>query len=565
MTTKEPDVYDVYQRLGSILKEIYGDDLGGSHTTLFAELIEKTSIPPKTHKVSEQDVVLIAYGDHIAEEGKSPLQTLRTFSKTHFDGLLNSIHVLPHYPSTSDDGFAVSDYMSVDPELGSWEDMDQLGKDFHVMFDAVFNHTSVSHEWFQKFLAGDPKYKDYYIALDKDTDVSTVTRPRAHPLLTAFETPTGTKHVWTTFSTDQVDLNFASPDVLYDILVTLLEYVKHGADLIRFDAVAYVWKELGTNSIHHAKAHAIVKCMREVLRLTAPWVLLITETNVPHEENISYFGNGHDEAQLVYNFALPPLMLHSIQTGDTTTLTKWASTLKTPSDETYFYNFIASHDGVGVRPVTGILQDEEIEAMCVRTLARGGRLGMKTNPDGSEGVYEMNISYFNAVADPEAPRNIQVDQFIISQAIMLSMQGIPGIYMHSLLGSTNWQEGVEQTGRNRTINREKLQVEKVERELQDPKSLRKQIFDRYSHLLKIRTGESAFSPLAFQTVRDYGPHVFAVERVSQDKKERILAVHNVTAEPVPITLDAELHDLISDQEYTKTITLSAYQTVWLKG
>lgn len=266
MTTKEPDVYGIYQRLGSILKEIYGDDLGGSHSSRFAELIEQSSITPKTHRVSERDVMVIAYGNHISEKGNTPLQTLHTFSKEHFDGLVNSIHILPHYPSTCDGGFGVSDYLSVDPEIGTWQDVEEMGKDFHVMLDAVFNHTSCSHEWFKQFLAGNPKYKDYYIAFDSPVDVSSVTRPRAHPLLTPFETASGTKYVWTTFSEDQADLNYENPDVLYDVIATLLEYVKHGADLIRFDAVGYIWKELGTPSIHHPKAHAIVRFMHEVFR-----------------------------------------------------------------------------------------------------------------------------------------------------------------------------------------------------------------------------------------------------------------------------------------------------------
>lgn len=565
MTTKEPDVYDTYQRLGSILKEIYGDDLGGSHSTLFIKLIEQSSITPKNHQVSERDVILIAYGDHISEKGKTPLQTLHTFSKTHFDGLINSIHILPHYPSTCDGGFGVSDYLSVDPKIGTWQNVEDMGRDFHLMLDGVFNHTSCSHEWFKKFLAGDPRYKDYYVAFDSAVDVSSVTRPRVHPLLTPFETPNGTKYVWTTFSTDQADLNYENPAVLYDIIYTLLEYVKHGANLIRFDAVGFIWKELGTSSLHHPNAHAVVRFMHEVLRLAAPWVQLITETNVPHIENISYFGDGHDEAQMVYNFTLPTILVHTLQTGNATYLTDWASTLKTPSDETHFFNFTASHDGIGVRGVTGILSDTELAHMYERVKQRGGYLSMKTNTDGSESVYEMNISYFNAVTDPSLDRTTQVSQFVSTQAIAMSLKGVPGIYMHSLLGSENWEEGLAETGMNRSINRERLVTERVERELQDPENLRKQIFDRYSHLLAIRTRESAFSPLASQMVRDYGPSIFAVERVSQDKQESLLALNNITARSVSLTLNKDLHDLISDQEYKRAIVLKPYQTVWLKG
>lgn len=268
---------------------------------------------------------------------------------------------------------------------------------------------------------------------------------------------------------------------------------------------------------------------------------------------------------MVYNFTLPTILVHTLQTGNATYLTKWVSTLETPSDETSFFNFTASHDGIGVRGVIGILNEEEVATMCRRVEQRGGYLSMKTNTDGSESVYEMNISYFNAVADPLLSRTQQVSQFLSTQAIALSLKGVTGIYMHSLLGSENWKEGREETGMNRSINRERLVVGRVERELQDPASLRKQVFDRYSHLLTIRTHESAFSPLASQTVRDYGPSVFAVERLSQHKQERILALQNITAKDVSLTLDRDLHDLISDQDYKKTIILKPYQTVWLKG
>lgn len=432
------------------------------------------------------------------------------------------------------------------------------------MFDGVFNHVSSSHKWFQGFLDDDPKYRNYFISLDKLTDVSMVTRPRTSPLLVAFDTKAGEKYVWATFSADQLDLNYANPEVLLEIVSTMLEYVRHGADFIRLDAMGFIWKDLGTNCIHHPRAHAIIRLLHEVLNQAAPWVWLVSETNVPHHENITYFGNGRNEAQMVYNFALPPLVVHTLQAGDATALTNWAATLETPSNKTMFFNFTASHDGIGVRGAAGLLSSQEVTTMYKRVKQRGGALSMRTGADGKESVYEMNISYFNAVADPSVSSDMQLDQFMCSQAIALSIAGVPGIYLHSLLGSTNWEAGIKKVGYNRAINREKLDVKLVEKELADDSSLRSRVMTRYEQMLRIRSRESAFSPQARQKVKDFGPKVFAVRRTSKLGTSRVLALHNVTPDTIEIELKKSYRDLLTGEEANHHISLAPYQVAWLK-
>ena len=351
-------------------------------------------------RVTEQDVVLITYGDQIQEPGKPPLETLGEVLTTLISPTINCIHILPFYPFSSDDGFSVIDYEQVNPEWGDWQDIEHLGRHFRLMFDAVINHISQHSRWFQAFLRGEPPYTDYFIAADPAADLSTVIRPRTLPLLTPVDTADGLKHVWTTFSADQIDLNYANPQVLLEILEVLLSYVGHRARLIRLDAIGFMWKEIGTTSLHLPQAHRIIQLMRAMLDVVAPDVVLITETNVPHVENISYWGDGHNEAQLVYNFTLPPLTLHAFQTGDTRLLSRWAATLQTVSAETGFFNFMASHDGIGLRPLEGILDAAAIQAMVNRTLAHGGRVSYKTNRDGSQSPYELNIVYFDALNDP---------------------------------------------------------------------------------------------------------------------------------------------------------------------
>ncbi|MDX1522687.1 MAG: alpha-amylase family glycosyl hydrolase, partial [Anaerolineae bacterium] len=345
-----------------------------------------TALPPG-ERVTERDAILITYGDQIREPSRSPLQSLAEVFGENLSGVVSGVHLLPFYPYTSDDGFSVVDYLQVDPDAGDWSDLELLRQNFRLMFDAVINHISASSRWFQGFVAGDPAYANYFITEDPATNLSAVTRPRTLPLLTPVDTANGQQHVWTTFSPDQIDLNYSHPPVLLEIIDVLLFYVAHGAELIRLDAIAFMWKEVGTTCIHLPHTHRIIQLFRTILDAVAPNVLLITETNVPHAENLSYFGDGQNEAQLVYQFSLAPLMLHTFYTGDATVLKNWADGLEQLPDTATFFNFIASHDGIGLRPVEGILTPEEVQTLADYTLRHGGQVSYKSNPDGSQSPY----------------------------------------------------------------------------------------------------------------------------------------------------------------------------------
>jgi glycosidase len=526
-------------------------------------------IPPRDGELTERDSILITYGDQVQLPSERPLQTLSSFCEKYLANVVNGIHILPFYPWTSDDGFSVVDYRKVDSNLGDWEDISSTQSHFRLMFDGVINHISAQSKWFKDFLLDDPHYRNYFIAIEDSPDLSQVVRPRALSLLTTFTTPSGEKKVWTTFSDDQIDLNFKNPEVLLEILDILLLYVEHGATFIRLDAIAYLWKEIGTTCIHLPQTHHVIQFLRAALDEVAAHVHLITETNVPHADNISYFGDGTNEAQLVYNFALPPLTLHTFHTGDASVLSNWAKTLKLPSDKTTFFNFLASHDGIGLNPARGILSNEEIDSLVDKALEHGGLISFKNNADSSQSPYEMNINYFNALSNPngDEPLNLQVDRFIASQAIMLSLLGVPGIYFHSLFGSRGWIEGVKQTGRNRTINREKLQFDKLQNELANEDSLRSNIFKRYSQLLKARSSIPAFHPHGRQKILDVHPSVFAIERISPDKKTRVVCLHNASAHKITFATNYELATNLftgQDADISKII-LGPYQVLWLRS
>lgn len=527
------------------------------------------------------DAMLITYGDQIQEPGRPPLQALHEWLTAHLQGAISSVHILPFYPFSSDDGFSVIDYTAVDPALGTWDDISRLGREARLMFDAVINHISAHSAWFAGYLRDEPRYRDYFIVLDQPVDLSGVTRPRTHPVLTTFATPTGAHRVWTTFSVDQIDLNFRNPDVLLAMIDVLLLYVARGAAYLRLDAIGYLWKQPGTTCIHLPETHAIVQLIRGVLDAVAPRVLLITETNVPHADNISYFGDGTNEAQLVYQFPLAPLVLNAFHTGSARHLQQWAASLAPPSPATTFFNFLASHDGIGVMPAVGILSPGEIDDLARTTLRHGGRVSYKTNSDGTQSPYELNITLFDALSDPAtADEETAIARFMAAQAIMLALAGLPGIYVHSLVGSSNDLDGLARTGRARSINRQKWQRGAIDARLADAGSRARRVLTRYLHLLRQRARSSAFDPAGKQLVLRDTDMLFVLIRTAPDGSDVVCCVQNVANASQTLTLrpgdwldrraDA-LHDLVSgmlcpvDDAGVARITVAPYAVLWLQA
>lgn len=569
---------DPRARIQTLLEAIYGQPVGAAVTPRLLAMLDDfvarhPPAPPRppAERLTENDVILITYGDQVREPERPPLQTLGETLDTTFGGIVSGVHILPFFPYTSDDGFSVVDYRAVDPALGTWADIERLGQRYRLMFDAVVNHISASSAWFREFLAGAPGAEARFHIVDPSTDLRGVTRPRTTPLLTPFETPAGVRHVWTTFSADQIDLNFANPEVLLEMTDVLLAYVEHGASLIRLDAIGYLWKEPGTSCIHLPNTHRIVQLWRAALDVAAPDVLLITETNVPHADNISYFGDGSNEAQLVYQFPLAPLALHAFATGDATRLSGWARDLAPPSPTTAFFNFLASHDGIGVVPATGILSQAEVQDLCAQVERHGGRVSYKTNPDGSQSPYELNCTWFDALSDPssgEGPE-LAIGRFLASQAIMLALQGVPGVYVHSLVGSPNYQQGLQATGRFRSLNREKWTRADLEARLADPRRREGTVLRRMAALIRARRNERAFHPNGPQRVLDAHPAVFALERRTPEGDATVLCMHNVSAAPqrVPASGIGGARDLISGTRYpsgAKEVELAPYQAAWLR-
>ncbi|MDF2044100.1 MULTISPECIES: alpha-amylase family glycosyl hydrolase [unclassified Pantoea] len=529
---------------------------------------EAIKLPRKAHW-DEQDVVLITYADQFRETDKPTLNTFSRFYQQHLQSTFPLVHLLPFFPWSSDDGFSVIDYHEVDPVCGDWQDISRLHQETRLMFDFVCNHMSAKSAWFSHFLAQDPGWDDFFISMPPATDLSAVTRPRTSPLLTPFKMADGdTRFIWTTFSADQIDLNFANPEVLLRMVNVLLDYLVRGADYVRLDAVGYMWKTPGTRCIHLEKTHQLVKLFRAIANHVAPGTVIITETNVPHQDNISYLGNGHDEAQMVYQFSLPPLVLHSIHTGSARALRQWASSLDLSSNDTTFFNFLASHDGIGLNPARGILSEVEIVSL-VRDLALEGALvSYKNNPDGSTSPYEINVTFLDALnreADDDATR---LKRFLLAHAILLVFPGVPAIYIQSILGGRNHYDGVRAAGHNRAINRQKYDLQQIEAALAGGDWLRQQIYTRLSQLIQLRRRQPAFHPDNPMTIYDSENALLVLSRHQPERGDGLLCVFNLSGRSVETRLPVAqtLQDVVSGEKIdgTQPVKLDAWQFMWLR-
>lgn len=529
---------------------------------------EAIKLPRKAHW-DEQDVVLITYADQFREADKPTLSTFYRFYQQHLQSTFPLVHLLPFFPWSSDDGFSVIDYHQVDPLCGDWQDIARLHQETRLMFDFVCNHMSAHSAWFSHFLAQDPGWDDFFISMPPATDLSAVTRPRTSPLLTPFKMADGeTRFIWTTFSADQIDLNFANPEVLLRMVNVLLDYLKRGADYVRLDAVGYMGKTPGTRCIHLEKTHQLVKLFRAIADQVAPGTVIITETNVPHQDNISYLGNGHDEAQMVYQFSLPPLVLHAIHTGSARALRQWASALDLSSNDTTFFNFLASHDGIGLNPARGILSEVEIVAL-VRDLALEGALvSYKNNPDGTTSPYEINVTYLDALNREDDDDATRLKRFLLAHAILLVFPGVPAIYIQSILGGRNHYDGVRAAGHNRAINRQKYDLQQIEGDLAGGNWLRQQVYTRLGQLIQLRRRQPAFHPDNPMTLYESENAVLVLRRHQPESGDGLLCVFNLSGRSVETQLPVAhtLQDVVSGEKIdgTQPVKLDAWQFMWLR-
>lgn len=575
-----PDTDTLINKLGRLLQQVYP----AADSDAVARQVVATFWPegpaqredgrvPSNDLWSERDSLLITYGNSIIDGSHKPLDLLHDFLRRRMKGVMSGVHILPFFPYTSDDGFAVSDFRSVNPQLGDWPDINRISQDFDLMSDLVLNHVSSQGQWFNAYRQGQAPYNKYFFEASPTEDLSDVVRPRTTPLLQKIETANGTRHVWCTFSHDQIDLDFRNPEVLLEFLRIIRLHVDNGVKIIRLDAVAFLWKESGTASIHLPQTHAIIKLMRVLCDYADETIILLTETNVPKAENLSYFGN-HDEAHAIYNFPLPPLILHAVMSGSAHYLRRWQSGMPPAPMGSAYLNFTASHDGIGMRPVEGILPVEEQNQMIDTIKNIGGLVSMRSLPDRGEAPYEINTTYYEATSQTFMGKDDHhFDRFICTQTIPMSLEGIPAFYIHAMLATPNDHAQVAHRGMNRAINRHKWDYPELNALLNDPTSIQARVMAALTERLRIRAKQPAFHPNATQFTMPLGDQVFGVWRQSLDRRQSIFALHNVSDQPV--LLSHLSMNLIEDEAWfdllhgdpidmnQEALALAPYQCRWI--
>ena len=567
-------------RISQHLTKIYCDMSEPAIKQLAFELIEIMDVgqQPTMSRSSksqwdERDIIAITYADTILEHRKKPLVALKHFLDSYLKNTVSAVHILPFFPFTSDDGFSVLNYSSVNESVGSWEHIETIAKDYHLMADLVINHCSARSQWFENFIKDVQPGRDYFVTADPDTDLSAVVRPRTNDLLRTVETTSGTQHVWCTFSHDQVDLNFQNTEVLKEFVNIIRQYLDHGVRIFRLDAVAFLWKKIGTNCLNLPETHEMVRLLRTLIEASQPDAIIITETNVPNRENLSYFGNGN-EAHCVYNFSLPPLLLNTLVTGNCRALKQWMMSMPPARVGTAYFNFIASHDGIGLRPAEGLLSDSEINQLVETMKDFGGHTSWRKLANGEIKHYEINISLIDALKGTcSGLDQWQIERFICAHTIMLALEGIPGIYLHSFIGTENDHQRVKNSGHNRAINRHQWQYPDIEEQLNDPTSSHSLIYAQMQKIIELRRQQPAFHPNATQFTLHLGDHLFGFWRQSMDREQSIFCISNITN--LPQTLNLSDINLIDNQSWLDIITgdlcigdnqsvsMKPYQTLWI--
>ena len=570
------------KRIHLHIERIYSTSLNETEILEFSDNIYNLIVSKKTlhsspllsDQWSEKTAVLITYANSITTTNNmSPLSSLEKFVSSKCQKFIDTVHILPFFPSSSDDGFAVKDYYNVDDEFGDWKDIINISKSFRVMADVVINHGSSDGVWFKNFIKGEGRGHDYFLSFDNTFDITEVVRPRTSPLLNTFDTHDGTRYLWCTFSKDQVDYNFNNPKVINEFVEIILYYLKMGITIFRFDAVAFLWKRIGTSCMNLEKTHEIIRLFRTIIDYLSPYTVLVTETNTPAAENVSYFGNGN-EAHWIYNFSLPPILIYSVLIGNASYLEKLTMSMPPSQIGTSYLNFIASHDGIGLRPVETFLTKIEVERFTQLMENNGGKITYRsTNTDVDE-PYEINISLFDAMKETfSKEKKLFIERYICIHTIMMSLEGVPAFYIHSLFGTENDYALYQKTGHNRSLNRGKIDYNKINTESTNTKESK--IYNKLRELLLLRRNQAAFHPNALQFTLHLGNELYGIWRQSIDKTQSIFCITNITEEIVILSLldinldDADKwHDLITQEaveDNISNIELKPYQTVWLSN
>ncbi len=569
--------------LRQLLKEIYQDQSAEDIELLLSQLMqiseENSTLSRKNdsnyHLWDSSSVVLITYPDSIYSSDKPSLNILYDLIISYIGNLSSIVHILPFLYSTSDGGFAVSSHTTIDKSFGDWEDLKKISKKRKLMGDIVLNHISSRHQWVEDFVKDKEPGSKYILSPSKKDNWENVFRPRNTSLFKTIQTIHGPRDVWTTFGPDQIDVNWAEPNLLLEYLKLIALYIENGISWLRLDAVGFIWKRSGGRCINDKKAHKIIKIIRIMLNNLLKDGVLVTETNVPEKDNLSYLITA-DEANIAYNFPLPPLILEAIISQKTDLLNKWLKAWKRLPRNTALLNFTSCHDGVGLIPLKGLMSDVRIKNLLSECEKRGGLISHRTLPEGEEEPYELNISWWSAMKSKSNERNsLQTDRFILSQLFVMALPGIPAFYLQALLACENDLETFKKTGQRRDINRKKFDAYDLFNNLNNPKSFASKNLKFLQFAMKTRSQLKAFHPSS--QMRHISVSCSGIVAICRGEREdRVWVIHNFTSKLYRFSLEElgirvnhndniEWKDYLSEKIINASnVEINPYSVVWIR-
>lgn len=568
----------ISQKLSRLLHKIYSQpDLKARLSKLLPQVL-----PPGRPAIScqhwdQSSAILITYADTVTASDEPTLAVLNRFLSQDYSTVpLSVLHVLPFLRSSSDRGFAVCDHTQLETHFGDWHHLRELAHGRRLMADLVVNHVSAAHPWVQQFRRGQEPGSFMVMAPAGLQGWNHVVRPRSSALFTLMDTHQGLRPVWTTFGPDQVDLDWSRLEVLESFAQLMHTYVDHGITWVRLDAIGFLWKDPYTTCLHRPKTRIVVQALRLLLEQYTCNGVLLTETNVPEEENLSYLRGG-DQAHVVYNFPLPPLLLEALLSNNCDLINDWLARWPQLPQGSTMLNFTASHDGIGLRPVEGLISPGRLQDLLMRCEDRGGLVSHRTEADGSLSPYELNIAWWSAMAGPAtAPRRLQLERFLASQLLVIALPGVPAFYLPTLLAASNDHPTYRKTGCRRDLNRPQFDLQALRRDMENTEHPTAIIRIFMAHALGIRAQLPALHPEAPMELLSPGRSDLVVLRRGPgggDNPDNLWVVQSFREEVVEldVSLLSPRHngcwrDLLSQRIIAgPRVAISPYEVLWLQA
>ncbi|MDO9160773.1 MAG: alpha-amylase family glycosyl hydrolase [Methylococcaceae bacterium] len=525
---------------------------------------------------------------------------------------VNLVHIMPILmcpTGKSDGGYAVSDFRQIDDRIGNLNDLRQVAEEFKkrdilLTLDIVLNHTSDEHEWAKKAAKGERRYQDYYYIFDNREipDMFEQSMPEIFP-----ESDPGNftwnvemqKWVMTVFHNYQWDLNYSNPEVFIEMLDIILFWANQGVDILRLDAVAFLWKKIGSTCQNERNAHLILQLLKDCCQVTSPGVLFIAEAIVAPVEVIKYFGEDAiiaKECEIAYNATFMSLLWDAIATQNTKLLYQGIKHLPAKLERATWLNYVRCHDDIGFG-----FDDNDVRAAGYEPFAHRkflvdyfsghfeasparGMVFMRNDETGDARICGSLASLAGLEAASESgdpvKTEIAVNKILLLHSLILSFGGIPLLYNGDALGVVNdysYQDDPSKSSDNRWIHRPKINWERADLRKKQG-TVEYTLFNAMKKMIAIRKETSAFADYNNRELLDVrNEHLLCFLRFNHLRpSERVLVVANFDANPQYLDLEViagsginpyaqfiDLYNGCKPTQYNRQIVLPPYQFYWL--